>query len=116
MATRTFVNTDYQTRTWGGIARQEDKVVPADPAVEGSVPTVIPAGATLELGPGETVDLDLPQDFEDPYLVPATPAPAAPSSSTSSSTTPPASPSTTPPSSSSSSSSSSGDTTPPSAS
>jgi hypothetical protein len=32
-----------------------------------------PNGKTLQLDPGESVDLDLAADFEDPYLVPREP-------------------------------------------
>jgi hypothetical protein len=46
---QTFVNIDTHTRIWASI----------------SVPET---GATLELAPGEQVDLDLPKSFDDPYL------------------------------------------------
>lgn len=54
----TFRNADYQTRVWPDLT---------DPD----------SGRTLELGPGDTVDLDLPEGFEDAHLVPVAPAKAA---------------------------------------
>lgn len=47
---RTFVNSGDEERTWPGIQR--------------------PDGSTLRLAAGETVELELPSDFEDGYLVP----------------------------------------------
>ena len=45
-----YVNTDYQTRVW--------------PDLKG------PDGRTLELGPGQSADVEVPDDFDDPYLKP----------------------------------------------
>lgn len=45
-----FKNFDSNTRTWLNLQRED--------------------GRTLELEPGETVDLDLPKDFSDPHLRP----------------------------------------------
>ena len=50
MSLRTFVNADSQPRVWPQISA--------------------PAGHTLALDAGETVDLDLPADFEDAFLTP----------------------------------------------
>ena len=51
MTTRTFQNTDAYNRAWGELT---------DPRT----------GTTLGLAPGEVVELDLPDDFEDHYLKP----------------------------------------------
>jgi hypothetical protein len=45
-----FKNHDSNTRMWLTLHRED--------------------GRTLELEPGETVDLDLPKDFSDPHLRP----------------------------------------------
>jgi hypothetical protein len=44
-------NADYATRVWIGL-------------------TNLANGQTLELGPGEEAETDLPDDFNDPYLKP----------------------------------------------
>jgi hypothetical protein len=49
-----YVNTDVQDRVWPTIQR--------------------PDGRTLELGPSETVELELGPDFEDSFLKPVAPA------------------------------------------
>ena len=54
---RTFTNSDHETRVWPGI--------------------VDPEGHTVELAPGEEIELDLPDDFEDAHLVPVGGAAAA---------------------------------------
>jgi|HubBroStandDraft_6_1064221.scaffolds.fasta_scaffold209095_2 hypothetical protein len=43
-----YRNADYQTRVWPSLQRSD--------------------GRTLELGPDETAELDLPDDFADPFL------------------------------------------------
>lgn len=48
----TFTNADVESRVWPTISR--------------------PDGSTLTLGPGESADLDLPDNFADPYLKRAT--------------------------------------------
>lgn len=48
-----FVNTDSMPRTWHTLTAED--------------------GSTLHLEPGESVDLDLGYDFEDPYLKPKAP-------------------------------------------
>lgn len=53
----TYVNRDSLARVWPELA---------DPK----------KGCTLELQPGEEVDLDLPADFADPFLVLKSPAKA----------------------------------------
>jgi hypothetical protein len=51
MTLKAYFNADVHTRTWNHITRQD-------------------TGRTLELAPGEEAELDLPDDFEDPYLTP----------------------------------------------
>ena len=58
---KTYVNASDARRVWPNI----------------QVPTT---GQTLELGPGETAYLDLPDDFSDFALVPAPTSKAAPAS------------------------------------
>lgn len=53
MPARTFANSDIHTRVWPGIIRPDN-------------------GQTLELEPGGTAQLDLPDDFSDPYLIDVT--------------------------------------------
>ena len=50
---RTFTNTDVHGRVWPHIQR--------------------PDGSTLELAPGESAEVDLPEEFSDPHLSDAKP-------------------------------------------
>ena len=50
----TCTNTDVHTRVWTDLVNKE-------------------TGTTLELEPGASADVDLPEGFEDTYLVPQTP-------------------------------------------
>jgi hypothetical protein len=52
----TVVNTDVNTRVWPRLQLAD--------------------GHTLELGPGEAAEIDLPAGFEDPYLKPVVKAKA----------------------------------------
>ena len=61
-------NTDVSTRVWISLANSE-------------------TGATLELGPGQEGETDLPDGFTDPHLVPVrAPKKAAPADETAEST------------------------------
>jgi hypothetical protein len=63
MAKRTFKNTDTNTRVWMGITDTRSDL-PGDD----KNPPRSREGRTLELEPGEEVDLDMPDDFEDSWL------------------------------------------------
>jgi hypothetical protein len=62
-------NTDYQRRIWTTLVNDD-------------------TGTTLELGPDESAHVDVPDDFEDPYLkvVPEKPSRKSPSPSVDKST------------------------------
>ena len=57
----TMSNTSDYTRRWDSLQRLEDRT-----DKEGNVIAV--AGSTLELEPGESAAVEVPQDFEDPWL------------------------------------------------
>lgn len=61
MVKKTLFNTSDYTRRWDGLQRIEDRV-----DKDGNVIAI--AGSTLELEPGESAVVEVPQDFEDPWL------------------------------------------------
>lgn len=61
MVKQTLMNTGFHTRRWDSLQRLEDRLDEDDQ-------TIAQAGSTLELDPGESALVSVPEDFVDPWL------------------------------------------------